>query len=237
MNIAQKIERSRDVEEIHPGKIICENSTDPLVIIKPSERIMVEPVWEKEGDLEGSMYAQYMQSHPEYNQIYVRSKLFKQLVLAADSLDSTYKLVVRAGHRPLAVQKRVLLGVMQKFIDRNPQVSNEEALEHARTYISDPDMHLPPHCCGAAVDVELFDVTKNCLVDFGSQVNEEADISHLHNDSISAKQKQSRMILLKTMLSVGFASYYAEWWHYSYGGEDWAWFYRKDTCLYGIVHV
>lgn len=235
MNIKEKIERSKSRERIDYSKIGCLNEHDLLVKAKPSSKIIIEPIWTVAGDFEGGMYADYIADHPEYDAIYVRPELLKRLENAADSLSPQHKLIVRAGHRPIAVQKRLIRDVAQDYKAENPEVSDQEALHHARMYVSDPDEKLPPHCCGAAVDVDLLDVITGKVVDFGSPMNVDSDISHLHYDKITPLQRENRLMLLTVMLEAGFASYYAEWWHYSYGDEIWAWFYHKDACLYGLV--
>jgi D-alanyl-D-alanine dipeptidase len=237
MNMAEKIERSKSKEKIDFTKIGSLKQEDTLVKVESSKRIIVKPIWTTKGDFEGSMYADYIASHPEYDGVYVRSELLKRLEKAALSLAPSYTLVVRAGHRPIAVQKRLLTDVMQDYKADNPKATDEEALEHARMYVSDPDIKLPPHCCGAAVDVDMLDATSGRLVDFGSPVNLDSDISHLHSEKITRSQRENRLLLLTAMLDAGFSSYYAEWWHYSYGDEIWAWFYHKDSCMYGLVEV
>jgi len=237
MNIAERIERSKSTERIDFAAIGCLEQSDPLVKVEPSGKIMVGPVWTLPGDFEGGMYADYRAEHPEYDGIYVRPELLKRLEQAANALDGQYKLVVRAGHRPISVQRRLLNDCMQDYKDDHPGVSDQEALSHARTYVSDPDNSLPPHCCGAAVDVELFDVSKNALVDFGSAMNVDDDISFLHYDQITPEQKANRMLLLATMLDVGLASTAFEWWHFSYGDQVWAWFYGEEDSLYGLIEI
>lgn len=235
MTIDEKIARSKSKERIDFSKIGCVNQPDPLVKVNPSEKIIVEPVWTLQGDFEGGMYADYVAEHPEYDGVYVRSGLLTRLEKVAHSLDTQYKLVVRAGHRPLDVQRRLLQDCMRDYKNDHREASDEEALEHARIFVSDPDISLPPHCCGAAVDVDLFDVSKGALVDFGSPVNVDDDISYLHYDDISPKQKENRMFLLRTMLTQGLASSAFEWWHFSYGDQVWAWFYGEKDSLYGLV--
>jgi len=237
MNLTERTERSKSKERIDYSKIGCRDLKDPLVKLQPSDKIVIEPVWTLEGDFEGGMYADYIAEHPEYDGIYIRSELSKRLEAAADSLDDQYRLVVRAGHRPLAVQKRLLKECAQDYKDDNPGVSDEEALEHARKFVSDPEIELPPHCCGAAVDVELLDTSTGKLVDFGSAMNVDDDISYLHYDGISEEQKANRMLLLRTMLAQGLASTAFEWWHYSYGDEVWAWFYGEGDALYGVTDI
>lgn len=237
MDITERIERSKSKERIDFSKIGCLNQQDPLVKVEPSEKIIVEPIWTLKGDFEGGMYADYIVEHPEYDGIYVRFELLKRLENVANSLDKQYQLVVRAGHRPIAVQKRLLKECAQDYKDDNPGISDEEALEHARTFVSDPDEMLPPHCCGAAVDVDLMDTTTGELVDFGSPVNLDEDISFLHYDDITPAQRSNRVLLLTTMLEQGLASTAFEWWHFSYGDEVWAWFYGNADSLYGLIDL
>jgi D-alanyl-D-alanine dipeptidase len=235
MNLAEKIERSKSTERINFSKIGCRNQQDPLVKVESSGRIIVEPIWTVAGDFEGGMYANYIAKHSAYDGVYVRSELLARLQKVADSLDDRYKLIVRAGHRPIDVQKRLLRECMQDYKQDNPGVSDEEALEHARTFVSDPDVMLPPHCSGAAIDVDLMNVETNTFVDFGSPINIDDDISYLHYQDISAEQKENRMLLLAAMLDQGLASTAFEWWHFSYGDEVWAWFYHNPDCLYGLI--
>jgi D-alanyl-D-alanine dipeptidase len=85
------------------------------------------------------------------------------------------------------------------------------------------------------VDVELYDIAKNKPVDFGSPRDLDDGISFLHSDKINTQQKQNRTLLLTTMLGAGFASVYCEWWHFSYGDNVWAWFYKHKDSLYDKV--
>jgi D-alanyl-D-alanine dipeptidase len=39
------------------------------------------------------------------------------------------------------------------------------------------------------------------------------------------------------MTSVGFAPFDGEWWHFSYGDREWAYFYKKKNALYGQIKV
>lgn len=237
MNSTERFERSKSKERIDFSKIGCVNQQDPLVKVESSVKIIVEPVWTLKDDFEGGMYADYIAEHPEYDGVYMRTELLQRLQKVANSLNQQYKLVIRAGHRPIAVQKRLLRECFQDYKDDNPSVSDAEAMQHAQRFVSDPDQLLPPHCCGAAVDLELMDTTTNQLVDFGSAMNVDDDISYLHYDKITPKQKENRMLLLAAMLEEGLASMAFEWWHFSYGDEVWAWFYGEPNSLYGLIEI
>src|SRR5436190_2392035 len=99
MTIEEKIKRSKSNEPIDFINIGCDMQDDPLVPIKDSSKINVEPVWLLADDFEGQLYADYISEHPGYNQVYVRAGLLKKLHLAAKLLPPSLRLVVRAGHR------------------------------------------------------------------------------------------------------------------------------------------
>jgi len=237
MDLNQKLERSKSTESLDFSKYQSINKSDPLIKIESTDKMLVEPNWTVPDSYEGSVYADFISEHPSYDGIYVRSELLKRLIVAADSLPIAYKLVVRAGHRPVAVQKRILLECAVDYKKYKAGASDEEALEHARTFVSDPEITLPPHVCGAAVDVEILDVSTGELLDFGSKMDDDNEKSFLHNPNLTDKQKENRLALLTDMLDAGFASCKAEWWHFSYGDQIWAWFYGKENSLYSPIDV
>lgn len=108
MTLQEKIERSKSTEKIDFSKYQSIGIPDPLVRAVSTNKMLVEPNWTVPGSYEGSVYADYISDHPDYNSIYVRSELLKRLIIAANSMLTPYKLVIRAGHRPIAVQKRIL---------------------------------------------------------------------------------------------------------------------------------
>ena len=237
MNLDEKLQRSRSKERIDYSKFQSINKLDPLVKLESNKKILVKPNWTIPGDFEGDIYADYITEHPEYDGIYVRSELLKKLELGASALADPYQLVIRAGHRPMAVQKRVLKECIDDYKRVNPGISDEEALAHARTFVSDPDIKLPPHVCGAAVDVEIINMSTGKLLDFGSAMNEDNDKSFLYYQDLTDHQNNNRLMLITAMLDAGLASLMSEWWHYSYGDQVWAWFYGKRYSLYSPVDL
>lgn len=237
MNSEDKLQRSKSTERIDFSKYQSSGVNDSLVKISSSDKILVEPYWVLENDWEGNRYRGYIADHPEYNGVHVRSGLAKMLEAAAGSLGSHYRLVVRAGHRPIEVQRQILIDCAEDYKSKHPDISDQEALEHARSFVSDPDIELPPHVCAAAVDVELLNVKTGKLLDFGSNVNDDSEKSYLHYPNLTQKQKENRLVLLKAMLDAGFASCIPEWWHFSYGDQVWAWFYGKTNSLYSPIDL
>jgi len=237
MDLKQKTERSKSKERINFSAIGCTDDQEEIVKLQGTNKLVIEPFWGIEGDFEGRMYAEYIADHSDYDGIYLRKTVADMLNRAANGLSDEYKLVIRAGHRPMEVQKRILQECMQDYLDGNPEKTKEEALEHARTFVSDPDVSTPPHCCGAAVDVEIVGASTGEPLDYGSPINEDIDESFLHYQDIPQKAKDNRRLLLETMLDAGFASMAFEWWHFSYGDKTWAWFYGEKDSHYGLADV
>lgn len=236
MDLKKLIEKSKIYSDNIAKDFKTIDNSEKLIPINNSNKINVKPIWKYPiNNSDEDLYLDYLEHNPKYNQIFVRSSLHKQLKLASGLLPSNYILIIREGHRPYQVQKKLLHKLMLNYLAKNNNSSEEEAIEFARTYVSDPSIILPPHSCGAAVDIDIFDVKTNKLLDFGSPVNTESKISFLHSENITKVQKDNRMMLLEIMLSSNFASTYTEWWHYSYGDTIWAWFYEKPNAIYNLI--
>jgi D-alanyl-D-alanine dipeptidase len=236
IEISKLIARSKNSFEDDPKKLGSLQKDQPLVVTHNTQRLILEPIWQQPvDDIEGPLYRQYIRDNPKYDSIFLRREVAKRLYLAAENLPNHLKLVIRAGHRPLPVQRKVLQGVLERYLHENPFATHEKALMYARTFVDDPAIKFPSHCCGSAVDVDIFDINSQKLVDFGSQVNTSTDISFLHSSKINETQYANRMTLLTAMLSASFAPSFVEWWHFSYGDTVWAYFYEKPNSLYGVV--
>jgi D-alanyl-D-alanine dipeptidase len=208
---------------------------EPLIGLKDSDRLLVEPIWINPIDeIEGPLYLAYIAENPTYNSVFVRQSVDKMLNSAADSLPLRYKLIVRAGHRPLSVQQKLLEMVKQDYLTKNPGSTKQEALNFARTFVSDPAVKLPPHCCGAAIDVDVLDCETGVLVDFGCPVNTDNEIAFVDSGKISTTHAANRQMLSKAMTKAGFAPFKYEWWHFSYGDQTWALYYKKQE-IYGLI--
>jgi zinc D-Ala-D-Ala dipeptidase len=236
VDIQQLIQRSKNSFEDDPKKLTCANKNSPLVVVEASSKLKLEPLWQYPIDeREGPIYKQYVQGNPSYHSMYLREEVARRLYAALQHLPEHWKAILRDGHRPVAVQLKLLQSLVDKYKEDNPAAKNEEAIAYARTFVSDPAIKLPPHCCGEAVDVDVLDTNNGMLVDFGSAVNTPEEISFLHSDKVSEDQHDNRITLLSAMLKEGFAPCYDEWWHFTYGDRVWAYFYNQPQILYGII--
>src|ERR1700678_516334 len=103
MNLEDKLQRSRSTERIDFSKYQSINKEDSLVPLTTSDKTLIEPCWTIESDWEGKRYRDYIAEHPEYDGMYVRSELATRLESAANALNDSYRLVIRAAHRPVEV--------------------------------------------------------------------------------------------------------------------------------------
>lgn len=233
---ARLLQRSKDDLGLAPESVPIAENNEPLVALVSSERLQVNPIWQAHPrSLEGRLYKRYIRENPEYNSIFVRSSVAKMLQKAASSLPGNWRLVVAAGHRPLGVQQALYDYVYSKLRSKYPKLSDEEVATTTRLYVADPSRKSPPHCCGSAVDVDVFDTQTNQLVDFGSPINTDSKKSHIYN--AKGQALKNRLTLLRAMLSAGFSSLHSEWWHFSYGDQNWAAFYNRPRAVYGIKSV
>lgn len=183
--------------------------------------------------LEGYYLALYVKNHPDFS-VKVRTTVLEHLITANELLRRQgYQLSVRIGYRPLEVQQQLFDSLLRRFAKNMPHLSPSELVSEVRNYVSDPSISEPPHCTGAAVDVELLTLDGK-RVDMGSPINHAGHESHVPYDQLPEPCLQARMILCNAMLESGFANLATEWWHFSYGDQIWAYFYGKKFTLYRI---
>lgn len=236
MNLHELLERTKSVDEKQSFSISVQDNSESLVALHEAKQLKINPIWCEPIDaIEGPLYTAYIQDNPAYSHLYARSPIQKKLMQAAESLPENLSLVVRASHRPLDVQIQLLEMVKQQYIAKHPDVSSSVALDYARMFVGDPTLKTPPHCSGAAVDVDVVNTQTGELLDFGCPINTDGEVSFLHSTLVTPEQRANRLILLKSMLSAGFASFKNEWWHYSYGDQIWAEFYMQPYALYGLI--
>jgi D-alanyl-D-alanine dipeptidase len=157
---------------------------------------------------------------------------------AADSLKAVsdelikqgYRLKIYDAYRPqMGVDHFVRWGkdlddtLMKSYFYPNETKDSLFIKEYIATHSS--------HSRGSTVDLTLFDMRTEKEVDMGGTFDWFGRESHpdcggnpktgewRRNDTITAQQFTSRMILRKTMLRHGFKPYDCEWWHFTLKNE------------------
>lgn len=171
------------------------------------------------------------------HQIAVRKTIYEKLINVSKRLkkiNKEYKIIVVYGFRDMKKQEQyfndILKEVEGKFQDKM------EMYEYIHEKIAVPSVS--GHPTGGAVDAAIYDSTKNEILDFGSEILDYSTTQcYYENPNISEEAKNNRKILRKIMMEEGFAPYDGEWWHFSYGDKEWAFYYGHEKALYNQVEA
>jgi len=123
--------------------------------------------------------------------------------------DQGYGLLIFDAYRPWYVTKI--------FWDATPPKDHE--------YVADPSQG-SRHNRGCAVDLTIYDLKTGKPLDMPSGYDDFTVRAHPDYTGGTAKQRQNRELLRRTMEAEGFSVYPTEWWHFDY----------KDWSLYPILN-
>jgi len=176
-------------------------------------------------------------------EMYIREGVWKQLSLAKELLPNHLAFYLFDTYRSLETQKDLFLYMKTMIQNQHPSLSEDALMSKTRTFVADPFnleiRHKLSHPTGAAVDLSLYDLEKQQLVDMGTPFDDPTEQSATNYfekyESSTEKEFHSvRMILHQTMLHVGFTNYAKEWWHYDLG--DYSWSHKNGhTWYYDII--
>ena len=165
----------------------------------------------------------------------VRSGVAKRLKVAAKLLalrKPGYKLLVVYAYRHPLVQKRYFLK-RRRELALEKSLSGEALDELTHNFVAFPSV--AGHPCGAAIDLSI--IGPKGPLDMGTAIADFAQENKIvtYNRYISTIQKRNRLLLRSVMLEAGFAPFDGEWWHFSYGDREWAYYYKRSHSLYKSI--
>lgn len=166
--------------------------------------------------------------------IYVREAIARKLARIETSLrEKGYRLKIAYGYRHPKVQRKYFEDRKSALRKQNPDITEEELERLTHNFVAVPD--IAGHPAGAAVDLTLINLDGSD-VDMGTSIADykDAEMIKTFADNLTPNQLQNRLMLHDLMVNEGFAPFYGEWWHFSYGDREWAAFYNKKA-LYGAV--
>lgn len=211
--------------------IPIEDEHEALVDVKNTAEISFGPVPET------------LKSAPFYTK--VRASVFDKLTQAQALLPKGVFIRLYEGLRHIDVQKHLFDELYSQNQSQCPEMEHELLFLQTTKLCSpvinlDGSQNIPPHCTGAAVDVELIDENGNVL-DMGMEAKDwlhhPAYISQTDCVDINEIAQKNRKLLLDVMIEVGFVNYYTEWWHYSFGDRYWAFLKGKSAAKYGLCYL
>lgn len=167
--------------------------------------------------------------------IFVRDTVAKKLSTANNILSKNrYRLKIVYGYRHPEIQNLYFQKRKTILQRKNPLLPKAalDALTH--NFVAVPSV--AGHPTGGAIDITIIDSSGNNL-DMGTSI---ADFTlsekiQTFSPNLTEIQKSNRKLLHDTLLQEGFAPFYGEWWHFSYGDREWACFYDIPTSLYSSI--
>jgi len=169
--------------------------------------------------------------------IFVRDSLAKKLAVINAVLGKTgCKLKVVYGYRHPEIQEAYFTKRKQEILADQPALSGEALEKYTHNFVAVPDV--AGHVTGGAIDVTIVDSTSREL-DMGTAIANYSDPEKIKTfaQGIDKQQRDNRKLLHDLMVAQGFAPFYGEWWHFSYGDREWAAFYGKKSALYGAIEI
>lgn len=146
------------------------------------------------------------------------------------------QLIVVDGYRSLEVQQDRFELQKQDYILRNNLDSNTDINEIIHRMIAVPDV--AGHPTGGAVDVVIEDIRTGSKLDFGTTLFDfESKDIYTFSPFVNQVAQNNRSLLRQLMTNQGFAPYDGEWWHFSFGDKEWAYYYKKPNALYKQIPV
>jgi|SRR5579885_585786 len=165
--------------------------------------------------------------------IIVRTEVAKRLKEVQKKLfhyNSALSLYVTYGYRSLEVQTKNFSQQLQKMSYKffpDPI----DLYEETHRFIAVPTVG--GHPTGGAVDVILINRATKKMIDFGGKLYKFSKKDcYTFYPNITEQGKKNRMLLRSLMMESGFAPFDGEWWHFSYGDREWAYYYKQPYAFY-----
>ncbi len=170
--------------------------------------------------------------------LWIREEVAKKLDKISKKLKrerKDYKLKIVYGYRHPEVQEKYF--TQRKITEKklHPDLGERELIELTHKKVAFPEV--AGHPTGGAIDLTITTPTGD--LDMGTKIADFSDPEKIktYTNSVSENQKANREILHDLMAEEEFAPFYEEWWHFSYGDREWAWFYDKADAIYDTIFL
>lgn len=145
-------------------------------------------------------------------------------------INPAWQLIVVEGYRHPSVQEEEYLRHFFEIGRRFPSFELEPLKERVHQWVALPSV--AGHPTGGAVDVTLGENGQPFNMGCGVADFSCPEQLPTFAKGLTPEQQALRHLLHDLMLAEGFAPFYGEWWHYSYGDHEWAAFYGREKALY-----
>lgn len=170
-------------------------------------------------------------------QIFLRETVASILAKVSKKLkekNPNYSLKVVYAYRHPKIQQDYFDKRKKEIKLQEPDLSEEDLVARTHLFVAAPDV--AGHTVGGAVDITI--VGPDGDLDMGTAIADFSDENKIQTfyNNLSDQQKNNRLLLHNLMVDCGFAPFYGEWWHFSYGDKEWAAFYGHKKTLYSQIY-
>lgn len=173
------------------------------------------------------------------NKIVVRKTVYEKLKKAQKDLvnkNPELSLFITYGYRNMEIQTEKFLINFQEITKSRFFPNPIDLYEEVHRFIAVPTV--AGHPTGGAVDIVIINTDNNEIIDFGSTIYDFSNKkNYVFDITVSKTAKQNRQLLRKVMLRQGFAPFDGEWWHFSYGDKEWAFYKKQPKAIYNQVRL
>ena len=167
----------------------------------------------------------------------VREAIFEKIGRISKILDKQNKrLIIRSVWRGFAHQKLLRDRRIKIIKKKYPNKSLEEICEIVSYFIAPEAESM--HSTGGAVDALIYDLEKDCVMDFGNNDGLHLELNetcYTFHPDISPQVRKNRELLINLFDKEGFVVDPKEYWHFDYGNVIWAIEKGEKYAKYGII--
>ena len=200
--------------------IIIKDDNSPLISLKESNFNLV---------FEPSFYKGY--------KYMVREAVFEKIGRISKILDKEDKrLIIRSVWRCFAHQKLLRDRRIKIIKKEHPNKSLKKISKIVSYFIAPEEESM--HSTGGAVDALIYDLKKNCVMDFGNNDGLHLELNktcYPFHPNITAQVRKNRELLISLFDKEDFVVDPKEYWHFDYGDVIWAIEKGEKSAKYGII--
>ncbi len=150
----------------------------------------------------------------------VRKVVAEKLDKASESLPVGYQFKIFETFRSFEKQVSLWNAEIEKITLKHPNWSTVQIETEANNGIANPYGIGSGHQTGAAIDITIC--YNGVELDMGtSYLDTNNSKTPTFSKGLTPQQEKNRKWLHQLMAHVGLVNYEAEWWHYSYGEQEW----------------
>ncbi len=207
---------------------------EPLVELKPDEFVL-QPIYFEQGIAQSDI-------------VKLRRSVVEKLRKAQHALQDIegWKIKIWDGFRLQKTQQRIYDDYYKKVKKENPTWSdgqiNAEVIKFVSPANTNPNAPAP-HNTGGAVDLTLVDKNGN-EIEMGTDYDDFTEKARTNyyattgaNHELAQTFHRNRLLLKNILEATGLSNDPLEWWHFSYGDQEWAERTNYQHAIYGSAEA